>query len=197
LGWCAFRRAASDSFLGESRARHELDVAFKKGEQMLKIWVIAGIALAASAGPTVGQDAAAGEQVFRRLCSPCHEIGPDAKIKLGPPLNGIDGRKSGSFDGFNYSPANKSSGITWSEETFPKYIRAPMQDMPGTRMAFVGIKNDKDIADLWAYLKQFEADGRQRNETRRAGKREKSKRAARSSPAALLPDAGLTGLLNP
>ena len=90
---------------------------------------------------------------------PCHEIGQDAKIKLGPPLNGIDGRKSGTFEGFNYSPANKSSGITWSEETFPKYIRAPMQEMPGTRMAFVGIKNDKDIADLWAYLKQFGADG--------------------------------------
>jgi cytochrome c len=115
---------------------------------MLRIWVIAGMALAASTGPTVGQDAAAGEQVFRRLCSPCHEIGADAKIKLGPPLNGIDGRKSGTFDGFNYSPANKSSGITWSEETFPKYIRAPMQDMPGTRMAFVGIRNDKDIAPL-------------------------------------------------
>jgi cytochrome c2 len=59
-------------------------------------------------------------------------------------------RKTGPFEGFNYSPVNKSSGITWSEETFPKYIRAPMQEMPGTRMAFVGIKNDKDIADLWA-----------------------------------------------
>ena len=106
---------------------------------MLRTWVIAGIAVAASTGPTLGQDAAAGEQVFKRLCSPCHEIGPDAKIKLGPPLNGIDGRKSGTFDGFNYSPANKSSGITWNEETFPKCIRAPMQEMPGTRMAFVGI----------------------------------------------------------
>ena len=126
---------------------------------MLRTWVIAGIAVAASTGPTLGQDAAAGEQVFKRLCSPCHEIGPDAKIKLGPPLNGVDGRKSGTFDGFNYSPANKSSGITWGEETFPKYIRAPMQEMPGTRMAFVGIRNDKDIADLWAYLKQFGADG--------------------------------------
>ena len=126
---------------------------------MLRTWVIAGIAVAASTGPTLGQDGAAGEQVFKRLCSPCHEIGQDAKIKLGPPLNGIDVRKSGTFEGFNYSPANKSSGITWSEETFPKYIRAPMQEMPGTRMAFVGIKNDKDIADLWAYLKQFGADG--------------------------------------
>jgi cytochrome c len=122
------------------------------GEEMLRIWVIAGIALAASNGPTLGQDAAAGEQVFKRLCSPCHEIGQDAKIKLGPPLNGIDGRKSGTFEGFN-------SGITWREETFPKYIRAPIQEIPGTRMAFVGLKNDKDIADLWAYLKQFGADG--------------------------------------
>jgi cytochrome c len=97
--------------------------------------------------------------VFKRLCSPCHDIGQNAKIKLGPPLSGIDGRKSGTFEGFNYSPANKSSGITWSEETFPKYIRAPMQEMPGTRMVFVGIKNDKDIADLWAYLKQTGPDG--------------------------------------
>jgi cytochrome c len=125
----------------------------------MRIWVIAGIALTASTGTTLAQDAAAGEQVFRRLCSPCHDIGQDAKIKLGPPLNGIDGRKSGTFEGFNYSPANESSGITWSEETFPKYIRAPMQEMPGTRMAFVGIKNDKDSADLCAYLKQFGTDG--------------------------------------
>ena len=87
---------------------------------------------------------------------------PVAKVadpKLGPPLNGIEGRTAGTFEGFNYSPANKSSGITWSEQPFDKYIRAPMQEMPGTRMAFVGIKNDKDIADLWAYLKQFGPDG--------------------------------------
>jgi cytochrome c len=98
---------------------------------MLRTWVIAEIALAASTEPTPGQDAAAGEQVFKRLCSPCHDIGQNAT----PPLNGIDGRKSGTFEGFNYSPANNSSGITWSEETFPKYIGAPMQEMPGTRMA--------------------------------------------------------------
>jgi cytochrome c len=121
--------------------------------------VIAGIVLAASTGTTLAQDAAAGEQVFKRLCSPCHDIGPDSKVKLGPPLNGINGRKAGTFGGFNYSPVNKSSGITWGQEPFDKYIRAPMQEMPGTRMAFVGIKNDKDIADLWAYLTQFEPDG--------------------------------------
>ena len=125
----------------------------------MKTLMIAGIVVAASTGTALAQDAAAGEQVFRRLCSPCHDTGPDAKVKLGPPLNGIDGRKAGTFEGFNYSPANKSSGITWGEPGFDKYIRAPMQEMPGTRMAFVGIKNDKDVADLWAYLKQFGSDG--------------------------------------
>src|SRR5262249_42718528 len=83
----------------------------------------------------------------------------DAKVKLGPPLNGLDGRKAGTYEGFNYSAANKSSGITWGEPGFDKYIRAPMQEMPRTRMAFVGIKNDKDITDLWVYLKQFGPDG--------------------------------------
>jgi len=121
--------------------------------------VISLFALAASTGSSLAQDAAAGEQVFKRFCVACHDIGPDAKIKLGPPLNGIDGRKSGTYEGFNYSEANKNSGITWNAESFPDYIRAPMQRIPGTKMAFVGIKNDKDIGDLWAYLKEFGPDG--------------------------------------
>lgn len=128
----------------------------------MRTLVVAVIALAASTGTTLAQDASAGEQVFKRLCMPCHDIGAEAKVKLGPPLNGVDGRHSGSFEGFNYSPANKNSGITWDEATFSKYIRAPMQEMPGTRMAFVGIKNDKDIADLWAYLQQFGPEGQKR-----------------------------------
>ena len=138
----------------------------------MRTWVMAGIALAASTGTALAQDAAAGEQVFRRLCSPCHDIGPDAKVKLGPPLNGIEGRKAGTYEGFNYSPANKSSGIVWSSEGFDKYIRAPMQEMPGTRMAFVGIKNDKDIADLWPTSRNSGPMGR-RNEHRVASASER------------------------
>jgi cytochrome c len=146
---------------------------------MLRTWVIAGIALAASTGPTLGQDAAAGEQVFKRLCSPCHEIGQDAKIKLGPPLNGIDGRKSGTFDGFNYSPANKSSGITWSEETFPKYIRAPMQEISASRTTRTS-QTSGPISSSSGLM------GR-RNETRRAGKRGESNSVmyAKGNPATL------------
>ena len=125
----------------------------------MRTLVISLFALAASTGSSLAQDAAAGEQVFKRFCTACHDIGPDAKTKLGPPLNGIDGRKSGTYEGFNYSEANKNSGITWNAESFPDYIRAPMQRIPGTKMAFVGIKNDKDIGDLWAYLKEFGPDG--------------------------------------
>ena len=124
----------------------------------MKTWFMAGALIVASAGLAAAQDLAAGETSFRK-CMPCHDIGPEAKVKLGPPLNGIDGRKSGTYDGFNYSEVNKNSGITWSHDEFAKYIKNPMQAMPGTRMAFVGIRNDKEIEDLWAYLSQFKADG--------------------------------------
>jgi cytochrome c len=129
---------------------------------MMKTWVVAGLALAASTGMSPAQDAGAGEQVFKRMCFACHDVGAGAKVKLGPPLNGLDGRKAGTFEGFNYSNANKSSGITWNKEQFDKYIRAPMQVMPGTRMAFVGLKNDKDVADIWAFLVQFGPDGKKK-----------------------------------
>jgi cytochrome c len=124
----------------------------------MRTWFMAGALIMASVGVAAAQDVAAGEKSFRK-CMPCHDIGPDAKVKLGPPLNGIDSRKSGTYEGFNYSPANKNSGITWSHDEFAKYIKNPMQAMPGTRMAFVGIRNDKEIEDLWAYLSQFKADG--------------------------------------
>jgi cytochrome c len=120
--------------------------------------VMAGMIVAASAGFCAAQDLGAGEASFRK-CSPCHDVGPEARVKLGPPLNGLDGRKAGTFEGFNYSNANKDSGITWDHDAFAKYIKNPMRAMPGTRMAFVGIRNDKEIEDLWAYLKQFKADG--------------------------------------
>jgi cytochrome c len=128
----------------------------------MRTWVTALIVLTASAGIARAQDSAAGEQVFRRMCLPCHDVGAGAKVKLGPPLNGLDGRKAGTQEGYSYTAANKNSGITWNENAFMPYIRAPMQTIPGTKMAFAGIKNDKDIADLWAYLKQFGPDGQKK-----------------------------------
>jgi cytochrome c len=121
--------------------------------------LLAAALVIASTGSGLTQDVEAGQGVFKRMCFPCHDAGPGAKVKLGPPLNGLDGRAAGTISGFNYSEANKSSGITWNDASFAEYIKNPMQRMPGTRMAFAGIRDDKDIGNLWAYLKQFSDSG--------------------------------------
>ena len=105
------------------------------------------------------QDAAAGEKVFAQ-CRACHQIGESAKNAVGPVLNGLFGRKSGTIEGFNYSPANKNSGITWDEATFREYIKDPKAKIPGTKMNFPGLKDPKQIDDVVAYLKQFNATGK-------------------------------------
>ncbi len=123
--------------------------------------VTATLVLAAFVQTAHAQDAAAGAQVFKK-CFPCHSVGPGAKNKVGPELNGLDGRHSGTAAGYHYSAANKKSGIVWGEATFAKYIKDPRSDIPGTKMIFPGVKNAKDIANLWAYLKQFGPDGKKK-----------------------------------
>ena len=123
----------------------------------MKVLVIAAVMMA-TAGSASAQDLAAGENSFKK-CLPCHSVGPDAKNKVGPVLNGLDGRKSGTIEGYNYTDANKNSGITWDEATFKEYINDPRAKIPGTKMVFAGIKNEKERGDLWAYLKQFDAKG--------------------------------------
>ena len=105
------------------------------------------------------QDVAAGENSFKKFL-PCHSIGEGAKNKVGPVLNGLDGRHSGSIPEYNYSDANKNSGITWDEATFKEYIKDPKAKIPGTKMAFAGIKNETEINNLWAFLSQYDKDGK-------------------------------------
>jgi cytochrome c len=124
----------------------------------MKRAVLAAIALAASTAAASAQDVAAGEQSFKK-CLPCHAVGEGAKNKVGPELNGLDGRKAGVTEGFNYTEANKNSGITWNESVFKEYIKDPRAKIPGTKMVFAGIKNEQEVNDLWAYLKQFGAHG--------------------------------------
>jgi len=130
-----------------------------RGEKRMRIFVAvlgAGL-LAASSGQA--QDAAAGEKIFVQ-CKACHQIGENAKNAVGPVLNGIIGRKAGIFEGYSYSDANKNSGITWDEATFREYIKDPKAKIPGTKMTFPGVKDPKQIDDLVAYLKQFDATGK-------------------------------------
>lgn len=115
----------------------------------------------ATPAPAPAADLAAGESSFKK-CFACHRIGEGAKNSVGPELNGLDGRKSGTAEGYNYSDANKNSGITWSEDVFREYIKDPRAKIPGTKMYFPGVKNDTEITNLWAYLKQFDADGKKK-----------------------------------
>jgi len=124
----------------------------------MKSILAAAVILAAMAQGAQAQDVAAGEQSFKK-CLPCHAIGEGAKTKVGPQLNGIDGRHSGTAEGYSYSDANKNSGITWNEAVFKEYIKDPRAKIPSTKMIFAGIKNEKETGDLWAYLKQFGPDG--------------------------------------
>lgn len=124
----------------------------------MRTLIIAAALISASAGATMAQDAEKGAAVFRK-CTPCHNIGPGATNKVGPELDGLDGRHSGSVANYNYSDANKNSGIVWNEASFKEYIKDPRVKIPGTKMVFAGIKNEQDISDLWAYLKQYDAEG--------------------------------------
>jgi cytochrome c len=120
--------------------------------------VIASVLVGVSAGAALAQDLEAGERSFKK-CLPCHSVGEEAKNKVGPELNGLDGRKSGSAPGYSYSDANKSSGLTWDEATFKDYIKDPKAKIPGTKMIFPGIKNEKEVNDLWSYLASYKPDG--------------------------------------
>ena len=113
----------------------------------------------AGVGTAQAQDAAAGERVYAQ-CRACHQVGENAKNAVGPVLNGLFGRQAGTVEGYNYSPANKNSGITWDEATFREYIKDPKAKIPGTKMVYAGLKDEQRITDLIAYLKQFDAAGK-------------------------------------
>jgi cytochrome c len=125
----------------------------------MRLFVLSAALLLTGLGGAQAQDAAAGERVFAQ-CRACHQVGETAKNAVGPVLNGLFGRKSGTVEGYNYSQANKNSGITWDEATFRDYIKDPRAKIPGTKMIYAGLKDEQRVTDLVAYLKQFDATGK-------------------------------------
>src|SRR5882762_2004047 len=117
----------------------------------LTLSALVAIASSLAASMAFAQDVAAGKTSFNK-CTACHAIGEGAKNKVGPELNGLDGRHSGTAEGYSYSDGNKNSGITWNKDTFLDYIKDPRAKIAGTKMIFPGIKNEKEAGDLWAYL---------------------------------------------
>ncbi len=113
----------------------------------------AGLALA-QAPPTADSagDAAAGAKVFNQ-CKACHTL-EAGKNRVGPSLHGVVGREAASVEGFKYSDAMKSSGLTWTPETLDKYLADPKGFVPGNKMAFAGVKKPEDRRNVIAYLQK-------------------------------------------
>ena len=125
---------------------------------MLRTAFVATTLIMVAWGQAWAQDAAAGEKDFI-VCRACHQIGPNAKIAIGPVLNGIIGRKAGTYPGYTYSDANKDSGITWTPEELNKYLESPQTVVPHTKMIFPGLKEEQKRKDVIAFLEQFGPDG--------------------------------------
>ena len=127
----------------------------------MKGLILAGLAIAGTISAASAQSVEAGEAVFKK-CMACHAIGEGAAIKVGPPLNGIVGRKAGTWPNYSYSEANKGSGITWDEATLREYLKDPRAKVPGTKMSFAGLQKPDDIENIIVYLKQFDMDGKKK-----------------------------------
>jgi cytochrome c len=123
---------------------------------MLRVMMAA--ALCAAAAPAMAADPAAGEKAFA-VCKACHKVGEGAKNGVGPTLNGVVGRAAGSVEDYKYSDAMKSSGLTWDEANLAEYLKNPKAKVEGNKMVFPGVKDDTKLADIIAYLGQFNADG--------------------------------------
>ncbi|KJA19720.1 hypothetical protein HYPSUDRAFT_44006 [Hypholoma sublateritium FD-334 SS-4] len=107
--------------------------------------------------PFAAGDSAKGASLFKTRCAQCHTLGSGEPNKVGPNLHGIFGRKSGQVDGFSYTAANVNKGVTWDSDTLFEYLENPKKYIPGTKMAFAGLKKDKDRNDLITYLKEATA----------------------------------------
>ncbi|KAF5024036.1 hypothetical protein F66182_3883 [Fusarium sp. NRRL 66182] len=105
----------------------------------------------------LGGDVKKGANLFKTRCAQCHTVEKDGGNKIGPALHGLWGRKTGSVEGYSYTDANKQKGIEWNDQTLFDYLENPKKYIPGTKMAFGGLKKPKDRNDLIAYLKDATA----------------------------------------
>lgn len=103
-------------------------------------------------------NAVAGAEVFKK-CMACHRVGPSAKNGVGPVLNGVLGRAAGVYPNYRYSQAMKNSHLKWDSETLAKYLKSPKEIVPGNKMAFAGLRDSTEVADIIAYLSLYDENG--------------------------------------
>jgi cytochrome c len=104
---------------------------------------------------TPAADIANGQRLFASRCASCHAVGPSARAGFGPQLNGLLGRRAGGTPDFRYSPAMLKSGIVWNEKTLAAFLDSPGELVPGTKMRFWGMSDQKQVGDLLAYLRSI------------------------------------------
>ncbi len=120
------------------------------------LFALAAVLAVAVAGSPAGAagDPAKGEKVFRK-CKACHTVKQGAKHKVGPNLHGVIGRQAGTAEGFKrYSKGLKTAGFAWDAELLDRYLKSPRKMIKGGRMAFPGLRKERDRADVIAYLMQ-------------------------------------------
>lgn len=113
------------------------------------------LVLAAAGFAHAAGDAAAGKAAFSK-CASCHNVGANAKSGFGPQLSGIIGRPAAAAKDYSYSDAMAKSGLVWNEKTLSAFMKSPSDTVPGTKMRFWGISDDKQIANLLAYLRSVQ-----------------------------------------
>lgn len=129
---------------------NKYDTQTMKKQILIAVALSLNISISHAAG-----DAVAGKIAFAK-CASCHQLGPSARGAFGPQLNAIVGRQAGSSKDFQYSAAMKNSRIVWSEASLRAFIKSPNDVVPGNKMRFYGVSNEKQIADLIAYLRKFD-----------------------------------------
>jgi cytochrome c len=121
---------------------------------MQRLLIVLTLTAASAALPMTAaqaQNADNGKTAFRQVCGICHTV-VAGKNMVGPSLFGVVGRKSGSLPDFHYSDPMKNANLAWDEATLDKYLTNPRGVVPGTLMAYTGLKDDQKRKDLIAYL---------------------------------------------
>lgn len=134
---------------------------------MRRTLIAAGLATALATGAGLwppaaalaqgGGDPAAGQRVFNAQCRSCHTVEQGGRNAVGPNLHGVFGRRAGAVEGFRYSAAMRAKaeqGLVWNEDTLRSYLRNPKEVVPGGSMSFAGLRNEQQMADLLAWLRQ-------------------------------------------
>lgn len=134
-----------DVFFGYGQTEDEMK------HSIVKVFGVAAALAVLSAPALAAGDAEAGAKVFNK-CKACHAM-EEGKNKVGPSLFGVMGRAAGAVNGFKYSKALQESGLTWDDATLAKYLAKPKELVPGTRMAFAGLKKSDEIDNVIAYMK--------------------------------------------